>query len=151
VPSIVASAYTQRGTVVGPPGSAPYDHTSVLRTIEDRFALPPLTARDAGATSLAAALNLAVPRADALPVLPDPLSDAQADAAGIAPVALAVPAEAPMSDNQQSFVDLALRCNIDMHPADRVALIAEHAAVKTQGAAAQYLSRHDAVISALRR
>jgi phospholipase C len=150
VPSIVASAYTQRGTIVGRAGSSPFDHTSILRTVEERFDLQSLTARDGGAESLAQALNLGAPRTDAPAVLPNSVTDAEATAAGTAPVTLAVSPAAPMSDNQQSFVDLALRCNLDMHPADRDADIAEHAAVKTQGDAARYLSKHESEISTRR-
>ncbi len=151
VPALVASAYTQRGTVVGTPGSAPFDHTSVLRTVENRFVLPPLTTRDASAASLEVALNLATARTDVPPSLPDPVTDAQATAMGTNPAVIAAPPDAPMSDNQRSFVDLALRCNLDMHPADRDALIAEHAAVKTLGDAKLYILQHEAEIAAQRR
>jgi len=151
VPSIVASAYTQRGTVVGAPGSTPYDHTSVLKTVESCFGLAPLTARDAAATSLVAALNLAAPRNDMPATLPPPLTDAQAAAIGTAPVTGTVAPTAALSDNQQSFVDLGLKCNLDLHPESRNALLAEHASVRTQQGAAQYLARHEAVITALRR
>jgi phospholipase C len=150
VPAVVASAYTRRGTVVGAAGAAAFDHASVLRTVEERFGLASLTARDGAAASLAAALNLAAPRMDTLAALPAPLTDGQATAAGTAPVSLVVPAGAALSDNQRTFVDLALRCNLDMHPESRAALLAEHATVRTQGDAARYLARHDAEIRARR-
>jgi phospholipase C len=54
----------------------PFDHTSVIATLRKRFDLgPPLTARDAAAPDLAAALTLSEPknlgpeRIEALPVL----------------------------------------------------------------------------------
>jgi phospholipase C len=42
----------------------PIDHTSVLKTIEVRWGLPALTARDAAAPDLGGALTLATPRTD---------------------------------------------------------------------------------------
>jgi len=38
-----------------------YDHTSVLRMIESRFNLEPLTVRDASANDLSAELDLTLP------------------------------------------------------------------------------------------
>jgi phospholipase C len=42
----------------------PIDHTSVLKTIEVRWDLPALTARDAAAPDLGGVLTLATPRTD---------------------------------------------------------------------------------------
>jgi len=75
VPAIVISAYTQKGTVVGTDPNDPttiFDHTSILATVEERFNLPPLTARDKAANKLDVALNLDVPRTDAPLVLQSP-------------------------------------------------------------------------------
>jgi phospholipase C len=47
-----------------PSGSVPFDHTSVLKTVEERWNLPPLSARDAVAPGLGDVLSLAVPRTD---------------------------------------------------------------------------------------
>jgi phospholipase C len=52
------------GTVFRPAGSTPLDHTSVLKTIETRWGLPPLTARDAAAPDVGDVLSLAAPRTD---------------------------------------------------------------------------------------
>jgi phospholipase C len=69
VPTILVSPLIPAGTVHRVPvGSTPFDHTSVLATIESRFAIQPLTKRDAAAPDVAAALTLATPRTD------DPLS-----------------------------------------------------------------------------
>ena len=68
VPSIVISAYTQKGTVIGnnsANASTTFDHTSILATVEARFGLRSLTARDRAANKLDVALNLDTPRADA--------------------------------------------------------------------------------------
>jgi phospholipase C len=68
VPSLVVSPWSRRGSV----SHTLYDHTSVLKLIEWRWKLAPLTVRDATANNLAGALdfrrpNLAVPRADVPP------------------------------------------------------------------------------------
>jgi phospholipase C len=75
VPAIVISAYTKKGTVIGNnPGDATtmFDHTSILATVEARFGLPPLGARDKVANTLEVALNLDAPRDDAPTVLQVP-------------------------------------------------------------------------------
>ncbi|HEX9868615.1 MAG TPA: alkaline phosphatase family protein [Candidatus Tectomicrobia bacterium] len=53
VPTFIVSPWTPRGTV----GHGLYDHTSVLRMIEWRWDLPPLTVRDATANNLADLLD----------------------------------------------------------------------------------------------
>jgi len=47
-----------------PDGTMPIDHTSILRTVEKRWGLPSLTARDAAAPDLGAVLTLSTPRTD---------------------------------------------------------------------------------------
>jgi phospholipase C len=54
VPCIVVSPYAARGVVVH---GGPFEHTSILKMIEWRWDLEPLTARDAHATNLIAALD----------------------------------------------------------------------------------------------
>jgi len=155
VPALVASAYTRPGSVIAPLGAASpvvFDHTSILRTVEQRFGLTPLTRRDAAANSLEVALDLDQPRLDAPSRLPDPLTDTGARARLTPTASPNVPPEAPLSANQKSLVDLALKCNLDMAaPAFRDGLVTEHAAVKTQGEAARYLAQHERVIAAHRR
>ena len=86
------------------------------------------------------------------PTLPSPLTDAGATARLTPPAPPGIPPDAPLSANQQSLVDLALKCNLDMaSPAFHDGLVAEHAVVRTQGAAAEYLSQHERVIAAHRR
>ena len=45
-------------------GSTPLDHTSVLKTVEQRWNLQPLTARDAAAPGFGDVITLAAPRTD---------------------------------------------------------------------------------------
>ena len=73
VPTVVASPFS-RGNPFDPRVSAPvFDHTSVLKLIEWRWRLAPLTARDASSdvANLAYALNFKEPVAS-VPYLPQP-------------------------------------------------------------------------------
>jgi phospholipase C len=53
VPAVLVSPFARRGHVA----HATYDHTSILRLVEWRFGLEPLSQRDASAANLAAALD----------------------------------------------------------------------------------------------
>jgi phospholipase C len=65
VPAVLVSPLIPAGTIYGvPAGSTPIDHTSVLKTIELRWGLPALTARDAAAPDLGGVLTLTTPRTD---------------------------------------------------------------------------------------
>jgi len=57
VPCIVISPYAQRNFIA----HNQYDHTSILKMIEWRFGLPPLSIRDETANNLAEVLNFAAP------------------------------------------------------------------------------------------
>jgi phospholipase C len=64
VPAIFISPYARGGTV----DHTTYDYTSILRFIEDNWRVPPLTARDASANSIANALDMTqAPRAPVFP------------------------------------------------------------------------------------
>jgi phospholipase C len=65
VPAVLISPLIAAGTVFRvPDGTMPIDHTSILKTIEKRWGLPSLTARDAAAPDLGDALTLDTPRTD---------------------------------------------------------------------------------------
>src|SRR5207248_10101136 len=65
VPAVLVSPLITAGTVVrAPDGSVPFDHTSILKTVEERWKLPPLSARDAVAPGPGDVLSLAAPRTD---------------------------------------------------------------------------------------
>jgi phospholipase C len=64
VPAVLVSPLIAAGTVFRPAGAVPLDHTSVLRTIETRWHLPALTARDAAAPHVGDVLTLGRPRTD---------------------------------------------------------------------------------------
>jgi phospholipase C len=62
---VLVSPLIAAGTVFRvAPGAMPLDHTSVLKTIETRWSLPALTARDAAAGDVGAVLTLTTPRTD---------------------------------------------------------------------------------------
>jgi len=69
VPAVLVSPLIAAGTVFRPTGTVPLDHTSILITVETRWGLPALTARDAAAPDVGDALTLSQPRTD------DPLAD----------------------------------------------------------------------------
>ena len=76
VPAVLVSPLIPAGTIYRvPAGSMPIDHTSVLKTIELRWGLPALTARDAAAPDLGGVLTLSAARTD------DPLAGVSAPAA----------------------------------------------------------------------
>jgi phospholipase C len=65
VPAVLVSPLIAAGTIFNVPvGTTPIDHTSVLKTIEVRWSLPALTARDAAAPDLGDVLTLTTPRTD---------------------------------------------------------------------------------------
>jgi phospholipase C len=70
VPTVLVSPLIAAGTVFRvPDASMPLDHTSILKTLETRWSLPNLTARDAAAPDVSAVLTLTTPRSD------DPLAE----------------------------------------------------------------------------
>ena len=62
VPVVLVSPWIKQGTVFHPAGTV--DHTSVLKTIQERWGTEPLTGRDKAATSLAGVLTLDAARID---------------------------------------------------------------------------------------
>jgi phospholipase C len=114
VPAVIVSPYIRQGTVLRPSGNVPYDHTSILATLRNRFNLgAPLSNRDAVAPDLEDALTLPTPdnlgpaRLDALPYIATPSELAQAKSI-------------PLNDMQKSLLYLAKRLpqnasNVDEH------------------------------------
>jgi phospholipase C len=78
VPAIVVSPYIEAGTVARASGAVPFDHTTVIRTLCERWSLPALGERDAAAPSLAPLLDRATPRTDAPTFTPRPYQPAPA-------------------------------------------------------------------------
>lgn len=70
VPAVVLSPYAKAGSVA----HTRFGHESMLRMVEDRYRLRPLTVRDAKANSLAAAFDFTRPPRREPPHLPTPRS-----------------------------------------------------------------------------
>ena len=65
VPTVIVSPYVKKGTIARPDGYDPYEHTSVIKTIQLAFDLPGhLTERDAAAPDISGVLTLDEPRTD---------------------------------------------------------------------------------------
>ena len=65
VPTVLISPLIPAGTVFRvPEGSTPFDHTSILKTVELRWGLSALTKRDAAAPDVGAVLSLTTARTD---------------------------------------------------------------------------------------
>jgi phospholipase C len=65
VPAVLVSPLIAPGTVYrAPAGGTPLDHTSILKTMEQRWNLPALTARDKAAPGFGDVLTLTTPRSD---------------------------------------------------------------------------------------
>jgi phospholipase C len=84
VPTVLISPLVAPGTVYRvPAGSTPLDHTSILKTVEQRWSLPNLTARDAAAPGFGDVLTLTTPRTDdVLAGVTVPVSGGTSPAAG---------------------------------------------------------------------
>jgi hypothetical protein len=110
--------------------------------VEKAFKLQPLTQRDARARTLDIALNRADVRTDAPARLPAPAFPAGTTMPTIAAEDLTSAARdhAPLSDNQRTFLALALACDLEVtdvnqHPALRD----QYASITTQKQAADYI------------
>ena len=87
VPTVLVSPLIAPGTVYrAPAGGPPLDHTSILKTVEQRWNLAALTARDAAAPGVGDVLTLTTPRTDdVLDVVTVPVASGPAPAATAAP------------------------------------------------------------------
>lgn len=71
VPTVLVSPWISAGTVHRASGDVPFDHTSVLATIERKWGIAALTRRDAAAPDVGSVLSLSAARTD------DPLQGVQ--------------------------------------------------------------------------
>ena len=74
VPTLFVSPYVEEGTVVRASGATPFDHTSIIKTLCERWELEGLTARDRAAPSFAPVLSRSAdqPRLETPEVTPRP-------------------------------------------------------------------------------
>ncbi|HXQ20192.1 MAG TPA: alkaline phosphatase family protein [Candidatus Acidoferrales bacterium] len=85
VPTVLVSPLITAGTVYRAAGPTPFDHTSILATVEKRFGLASLTKRDAAAPDVGGVLTLAQARTD------DPLKGVKVPSSGKQPPAPKAP------------------------------------------------------------
>jgi phospholipase C len=57
VPAVIVSPHVRAGSVIRPPGTTPFDHTSIIATLRELFGIGRLTRRDAAAPGLLRALD----------------------------------------------------------------------------------------------
>ncbi len=128
VPAVIVSPLIAPGTVFRvPAGGAPLDHTSILKTVQQRWSLPALTARDAAAPGFGDVLTLTAPRTD------DVLAGVTVPTSGAATPAATVP-----SHLQEVQADLISR----QYPAGRHD-DADHLATEhTNAAYSEYIRSH---------
>ena len=86
VPAIFVSPLIDAGTVVRSPGAVPFDHTTMIRTICDKWGLSTLGARAAAAPSLEPLLTRSAPRTDAPTFTPRPYTPTPPDLAKLLPL-----------------------------------------------------------------
>jgi phospholipase C len=121
VPTVLVSPLIAAGTVYRVPvGGTPLDHTSILKTVEQRWNLPSLTARDAAAPGFGDVLTLTTPRTDdVLAGVTVPVSSGPGSAVGIVSHMESIGAELRSQlDPQGALADAPISATA---PADRTA------------------------------
>ena len=121
VPAIVVSPYTRANTVLGQGPQDALDHSAILKTLEKRYGLSPLTARDQASATLEPALNLAQPRlqaSEAPLTLPNPPPEGLIARVKEWIEAPTVDDNVPLSPGQRVQLTLAHACNLRMLEGD---------------------------------
>lgn len=138
VPTLLISPLISAGTVFRvPAGSMPFDHTSILKTVEQRWNVPALTARDAAAPGVGGVLTLAAARTD------NPLAGI------VVPVSRgANPAAGQPSHLQQVYADLVARLPV---AAVEGSTQPRHPALHTEDDYARYIAQRLAAWKAARK
>ena len=97
VPTFLLSPFARRGHV----GHNVYDHTSILKMVEWRFGLSPLTRRDRAARNLAESMDFAAPRLSppSLPLVLDPGPHVCSPPVGTQPMGLEDPFWRELADS----------------------------------------------------
>jgi len=101
VPTVLVSPLIAAGTVFRSSSATPFDHTSILATLEKRFGVPSLTKRDAAAPDVGAVLTLQKLRTD------DPLSGVKAPVSSL-PLPASGPPDKFEAAIAQSAADLPI-------------------------------------------
>lgn len=139
VPGIVVSPLIPAGTV----DHTVYDHSSVLKTLEELFELDPLTRRDKAANCVLGLLSLAAPRADCPTSLnlPAPLSKEARPRMTEEERAASDARPVPQSGNLAGALQNLLKAEIEMSgrtPPEIAAIKARFDVIQTRGDARAY-------------
>ena len=117
VPTVVISPLIDAGTVARPEGWTPFDHTSVIRTVQTCFKLDGhLTERDAVAPDFSGLLTLDTPRGDTIEITPLDYPE---------------PTEVLVNDLHQIFAEILAKLLGVEHPTDAQIHDFIHEAYKT--------------------
>jgi phospholipase C len=142
VPAVVCSPYIPKNTV----SNTLFDHTSMLKTVEEILDLPHLTNRDQAANSLNPILSLSAPRTDcpmtlaatvmpqAMAVMPEPLTGEALEAFN----------QTPLPERGNIYGFLAIANKVDHHLStgtlvEKEAIAAMYRAISTKGDARNYI------------
>lgn len=150
VPAVVVSPLIPANTI----DHRLYDHSSILATLEQLYAMPALTARDAAANGLHALLTLSSPRTDTPAQLPDPVvpsrlapsvpgaAGRQAHHAGLQV------AESVDGGNLPGFLTAVLATDLELSPEqDHPAIRSRFRLISTRADAAQYINEVQAKLA----
>lgn len=141
VPTVVVSPWIPRNRI----DHQLYDHASIPATLQQLFDIPALTDRDATAHDVTPLLSLAIPRADALVTLPEPVFS---DTPFIAQRALP-PENSVDTRSLSGYLNLAMRRDMAMSAVAAQPVIVDRVrAIKTRGEAGQYIQHVQAKLRA---
>lgn len=138
VPGIVVSPLIPRGTV----DNTVYDHSSVLRTLEDLWGIKPLTDRDGAAKNVLKSLSLTTPRTDCPTSINSPApSLVNKPPIGAEERARLDALPLPKSGNLVNALYTLKKAEVELSsrtPAEMAAIHARFATIKTRGDAEDY-------------
>jgi phospholipase C len=154
VPTILVSAYTERGTVIGSNPTDPatiFDHCSIPATVRKRYRLQPLSNRERNANTVDVALNRTTPRdADAPKTLPAVRPPRLARGARPS-FRLTASAAKQLTKDQEAFLALAAALDREITPVRPRTFAAVSEVHRTPAQAAAYAARVQAKALALRK
>jgi phospholipase C len=143
VPVVIVSPYTPAGLI----DHTTYDHTSLLKTVENRFDLDHLTKRDKVANDFGHLFSLSQPREDMVTVS-DPSTDPPATLLLTKAVAPALPDKAIPSAG--SFAHLAMMAEMHMNPEQTPTIKARIKSIGSEAEAAKYITEVQEKVEARR-
>jgi phospholipase C len=124
-----------------------YDHSSIPKTLETEFGLPPLTERDKAANDVTALLSLTTARTDAPTTLPNPAAPSMPKLA----LTAAQPDTNVDGGNLPAFLHVAMRADVATSPPEaKHAILARVQSIQTRGQATQYIQEVQGKLRAMK-